>query len=321
MKFFFFVILSTFIYLSNAACGSQCKRELIPDGILTGDIVVINNKYDVGGTIVVKNDCEFEIQNFYATPQMNAKWYCANSEDAYEGILVSNNVVSLFDKNAPTTLNYDIFDTDPYCHASISQDCKVFRLMSDEYLLIASATLVENANDDENNNENDNTNEDETDGVKDKSGKTSLTWLYVLFGVIGGFALASLLAFGYIQKNKNTKNNNTNNNNNNNNNNEEPPPYCEVIQQYSNNDDITIVHTNTTLTQNDISIIPNDPSLLRNNPSINHNYSSLSRINNSLSCNDNSSCRNFNSLSRIDHSLSHNSISLVNKEKSYKIIY
>ena len=140
MKFFFFVILSTFIYLSNAICGTQCNRDYVPDGVITGNINVINTEYDVGGTIVIKNDCEFEIQNFYATPQMNAQWYCARSHDSFEGILVSRNIVSLFNKNAPTTLSYDIYDTDPFCHASIFYDCKEFRLMDGDQL-IASAIL------------------------------------------------------------------------------------------------------------------------------------------------------------------------------------
>ena len=107
--------------------------------------------------------------------------------------------------------------------------------------------MQENSNGNTNENSNGNKNEiinengnDDVNGTKNekeitKSNKSgSLPWLYVLSDVLGGFALASLLAFEYIKINKKSKNNNSNNNNNNSDNNDNyilPPSYSKVIQE------------------------------------------------------------------------------------------
>jgi len=78
MKFIIFTILSAFIYLSNVVkCDYRWNRNNIPNEILSGNIKSDNNNYNVNGEIIIKNDCEFEIQNFYVNPELeNERWVC-----------------------------------------------------------------------------------------------------------------------------------------------------------------------------------------------------------------------------------------------------
>ena len=140
MKFFILIIISTFIYLSNALlCGSQCNRSKTPNGFLSGNIQTIDKSFDISGTIVIKNDCEFEVQKFSVSPSTgNVNWYCANSPNSFESILVAKDVQI---NNVGTSLIYDVYDIDPFCKVSLLTDCSVFRLIDENYKVLASATL------------------------------------------------------------------------------------------------------------------------------------------------------------------------------------
>jgi len=238
MKFIFFVILSTFIYLSNALCGSQkCNKDKIPNELLSGDIQGFDTAYDIGGTIIIKNDCEFQIKNFYVTPEMKkARWTCINTEKIEEGIIISNFIIGTFSKNAPVTLSYDVNEAESNCPVSLLDDCKAIALIDQFYRLIAVAPIEgsrEYSTSSSSVNSTSSNNEDQVNLKKNSKGSGSLTWLYILLGVLGGFALASLLAFGYIHMNKKSKNKNNYNDNDNDNNNDilPPPPYSEVVKE------------------------------------------------------------------------------------------
>jgi len=141
MKFVFLVVISTFIYLSNAFCGSQkCNKDKIPNGPLSGDIIIFDPVYDVGGTIIVKNDCEFQIKNFYSTTEMkNAKWFCTKSNKLEESIIISRYIIGSFNKKAPVTLYYDLEDIDPSCPVSLLDDCIAIILIDENYHIASAA--------------------------------------------------------------------------------------------------------------------------------------------------------------------------------------
>jgi len=129
MIFFFFLIISTFIYLSNAVdCATHCNRDNIPSGPIVG--VIKSNS--VSGIIVVKNDCEFEVQNFSIRSTIeNVDWVCATSSGS-EGVIAVRDVTL---NNASTTLSYDVYNTNPDCHVSLLSDCLSIRLVDRNKIL------------------------------------------------------------------------------------------------------------------------------------------------------------------------------------------
>jgi len=146
MKIIFFVILSTFIYLSNALCGSQCIRDKIPDGLLTGDIKVTaidsNINYDIRGTIMINNDCEFEIQNFYVNPEIkDVRWACSPQDNKDSITLTSS--LKLVNNNSTSDLIFNVYESiNESCHASLLDDCSIFKLFDENWQEIASATFI-----------------------------------------------------------------------------------------------------------------------------------------------------------------------------------
>jgi len=145
MNFIFFVIFSTFIYLSKALCGSQCIKDKIPTGLLSGDIKVVtvnpNINYDISGTITIKNDCEFEIQNFYINPEIkDARWACSPLD--YNDSITLTSSIKLVSDNTAKDLIFNVYEgIDGSCHASLLNDCNVFKLYDENWQEIASATI------------------------------------------------------------------------------------------------------------------------------------------------------------------------------------
>jgi len=154
MRFSYITILSAIASVAFADyCNtsiSECDINRVPDGVRSGSlklIAIVDNqnasiKYKVAGDVVIKNDCEFEVQNFYAYPALkNAGWYCAKN-GSKEGTRVSdeNNPVPQIDENQPTTLSYNS-NINPFCHASLLDDCDVMRLMDQNFQTIAEAQI------------------------------------------------------------------------------------------------------------------------------------------------------------------------------------
>jgi len=217
MKLIFFIILSTFIYLS-ASCGSQCNKNKVPNETLTGNLMQFNffndmnssNKYNVGGTINIINDCVFEVKNFYAYPEMkNAKWYCIKSLNNNENILISKDNVNSIDKKSAKTVTYDISEADKSCPASLINDCPIISLIDEKSQIIASSNIIKISksfpfNDDGFHIKNiESKNEKNTSDNSDKNGSETL--LYVILGISGGVGFACLFALGYILSSKSSK--------------------------------------------------------------------------------------------------------------------
>ncbi len=151
MKLIFFIILSTFIYLSAGDCGSKCDRNKFPTNFSfpipiiphNSNMVKNNsNNYHAGGTISIINDCVFKIINFYVYPEINdAKWYCIKSF-AEKRILLSEETVSTIEKESSKTITYDITKATSSCPVSLIDECQIISLMDDNNTIIASANVM-----------------------------------------------------------------------------------------------------------------------------------------------------------------------------------
>jgi len=136
------------------ACGSECDASLGLNGkTYMGDLKLVavqdnkdpNIKYKVGGTIVVKDDCNFEVQNFYVDPQpRNAFWTCnRKGEENGMRLIGEGESVSAVNPAAPQNLSYNVHDKpNAFCQASLIYDCADYGLYDDSWQLIAVAKNV-----------------------------------------------------------------------------------------------------------------------------------------------------------------------------------
>jgi len=125
-----------------AYCGHICNPSEVPNGSLTAQLELVNLSFRVEGTIEIVNDCEFTVKGFKISPEPEeAKWYATSS--SIEGILLSNDIISANDY--PMNINYNIENTDPFCHASLLKDIGEggkFFLLDKNYNTIALAIVT-----------------------------------------------------------------------------------------------------------------------------------------------------------------------------------
>jgi len=122
-----------------AKCGTQCTPGKKPNGVLKAEIQKVAYQdlqmgygYEVGGTVVINDDCNFSVENFYVFPQVgNAFWTC-NLNGSGEGIsLTKPGTVNAVDPSNPQTFNYNVESApDGFCYASLLEDCYDFQLLN-----------------------------------------------------------------------------------------------------------------------------------------------------------------------------------------------
>jgi len=121
----------------NEYCGHRCHPGKNPSTVLSGDLKRVDVSYQCGGKVVILDDCNFQVENFYLSPEPEkpAKWSCKGP--GYEGLSLTHTsmiTVNAVDPNAPATLSYDINNTmyDDFCHAALIEDCQDFILAYEE---------------------------------------------------------------------------------------------------------------------------------------------------------------------------------------------
>jgi len=196
-----------------SACGSECDPSKGLNGkTYQKDLVLVavqdnkdpNIHYKVGGTIVVKDDCHFEVQNFYVDPSpRNAFWTC-NKKGENEGVRLmgEDETVAAVNPAAPVTLSYDVhYKPNAFCQASLLNDCYDYSLYDDSWQLIATAKAVNpdatgsggssgsSGSGSNSSGSNNSSSTGKTNGGKDTSDATTSKWSMALLG------LSSLAAY------------------------------------------------------------------------------------------------------------------------------
>lgn len=150
----FFSLVATLATAASAVlgqyCGTKCDASKVPNEVLSAPLQLVaivdqNNpsiKYQIGGTVIIKDDCHFTVENFYMFPgTLSAKWMGAKI-GATEGINLSKDgAVSAIDPNQPQTLSFDVSDVNIFCPASLLSDVGRIQLLDSNYQLLAYADV------------------------------------------------------------------------------------------------------------------------------------------------------------------------------------
>jgi hypothetical protein len=143
-------IASTALADEQGLCGHQCDPNRVPKTPLIGKIEIVakydmNNpaiQYQIAGDVVIVNDCEFKVENFYMFPGVNVAKWMGCPVDANNAIaLTSDGAVTAIDPNQPVTLEYDVNKANDFCKASLLDNVGEFRLVDSNYQLLARATV------------------------------------------------------------------------------------------------------------------------------------------------------------------------------------
>jgi len=149
-----FVGLAACAYAETPYCGSKCNPSKKPNGELRAKIDLVAQQdlkmgygYQVGGEIVIKDDCTFTTENFFLYPQANDAFWTCNLNGKEQGVgLTDQGTVNAVNPTTPQNFDYDVSKRNGYefCPVALLTDCYDFKLFDKDYQLIATAKAVNN---------------------------------------------------------------------------------------------------------------------------------------------------------------------------------
>jgi len=150
----FFTLVATLITVTTSVlgqyCGNKCDPSKTPNGVFSAPLEIVtkvdkNNPsilYEIGGTVTIKDDCHFTVENFYMFPgSASAKWMGAKIGSG-EGInLSTESEIPAIDPNQPQTMTYDVSSVNVFCPVSLLNDVGRIQLLDSNYQLLAYADV------------------------------------------------------------------------------------------------------------------------------------------------------------------------------------
>jgi len=142
--------LATSTVFGQSCSPQKCDASKKPSAALSAPLQLVavvdqnnpNIKYEIGGTVVINDDCHFTVENFYMFPgTTSGKWMGAKIGSTEGMALTPDGSVSAIDPNQPQTLSFDVSNVNPFCHAALLDYVGRISLVDSNYQLLAVADV------------------------------------------------------------------------------------------------------------------------------------------------------------------------------------